>query len=58
MAYEPSYTDCIRRPSESDNGSERAMRQWVRVGNRCLPVGLGRSGQAALPGLYSLSKHC
>ena len=34
------------------------MLQWVRVGNRCVPAGLGRSGQIAITGLSNLSKHC
>jgi hypothetical protein len=57
MACEPSYTDCIRRRPESGIGAELALLQWVRAGIRCLPADLGRSGQAALTGLYSLSKH-
>jgi len=58
MAYEPSYTDCITRQPESGSGAERALLQLVRAGNRCVPAGLGRSGQPAFTGVYSLSKHC
>ena len=58
MACEPSYTDCIRRRPESGMGAEFALFQWVRAGNRCVLADLGRSGQAAVTGLYSLSKHC
>ena len=52
------YTDCIRRRPESGIGAELTLLQWVRVGNRCIPSDLGRSGQPTLTGLYSLSKHC
>lgn len=58
MACDPSYTDCLRRLAESGEGAELVLPQPVSAGNRCVPVGLGRSGQAALTGLYSLSKHC
>ncbi len=58
MACEPSYTDCIRRRPERGIGAKRALLQWVRAGNRCAFADLGRSGQAAVTGLYSLSKHC
>ena len=58
MACDPSYTDCIRRRPERGIGAERALLQWVRADNRCVPADLGRSGQPTLTGLYSLSKHC
>ena len=58
MAYDPSYTDCIRRRSNSASGAEPVLLQLIRVGNRYVPDSLGRSGQPALMRLYSLSKHC
>lgn len=58
MAYDPSYTDCIRRRPQSGSGAEPVLLQWVRAGVWCVPAGLGRRGQAAVRGLYSLSKHC
>lgn len=58
MACEPSYTDCVRRQSESGIGAEPVMLQLVRAGNRRLLAGLDRRGQPAVTGLYSLSKHC
>ena len=47
MAYDPSYTDCIRQQSESGRGAELVLLQRVRAGNRCVPAGLDRSGQPA-----------
>ena len=32
--------------------------QLFETDERCLPTGLGRRGQPALAGLYSLSNHC
>lgn len=58
MVCEPSYTDCIRRQPEFGMSAEPAMLQWLRVDNRCVLAGLGRSGQPGITGLYSLSKHC
>lgn len=58
MVSDPSYTDCIRRRPESGKGAKHVLFQRVRAGNRCVPADLGRNGQPALTGLYSLSKHC
>ena len=32
--------------------------QWLEADERCPPTGLGRNGQPALTGLYSLPNHC
>ena len=39
-------------------GQGLLMVQWVGANKRCLPTGLGRSGQSASNGLYTLSEHC
>jgi hypothetical protein len=57
MVCDLFYTDCISRRPESGIGAERALLQGVRAGIWCLFADLGRSGQAAVTGLYSLSKH-
>ncbi len=49
MAYEPSYTDCIKRQPESGSGAELALLQLVRTGNRCVPAGLDRVDSLPLP---------
>ena len=58
MACEPCYTDCISRRPERIVGAELALLQWVGASNRCVSADLGRFGQSAIRGLYSLSKHC
>lgn len=40
------------------SGAELVLLEWVRAGDRDLFAGLGRHGQAAVTGLYSLVQHC
>jgi hypothetical protein len=58
MVYDLSYTDRIRHHLKSSMERNPPLLQLVSWGTLCVPSGLGRNGQAALMGLYSLSKHC
>ena len=41
----------VRLRSHRGSGTELVQLQWVRAGDRCMPTGLGRSGQSAVMGL-------
>jgi len=58
MACESSYTDCIRRRWLSNVPAEVLAQEAVAADECRLPPGLGRAGQSASTGLYSLSNHC
>lgn len=56
MACESSCADCIRRRWLSNVPAEVLVQEAVAADE--LPPGLGRTGQSASTGLYSLSNHC